>query len=355
MSNLRILFVDDEANILAGLKRMLHPLRQEWEMSFCDSGEKALQLLQQESFDVLVTDIRMPKVDGSRVLFESFLYHPETMRCVLSGYAERGQTLKVTGTAHQFISKPCTQESIVRMVRMAEQLKQRLPNIEIRQAVSRLSAVPCRPSVLRLLHEELGLEQPSPDRVANLIASDVGMSAKLIQLVASSFFGRSTQVYSPGEAITLLGVDLVANLLLEIGIFTPFLGEDSMLDIDELCIGSMEDAVRARSSVERSGGSARSANVAYLSQYMKHIGSIVLAHQLPEVFRRMQTRCREGGIPVEDAEREAFGATAAAVGGYLLAIWGFPQEVVDAVGNANSPILPAVANSTQSSNQKVAL
>lgn len=348
MKNLKILFVDDEINILQALNRMLHRHRQHWDMSFCNSGEQALERLQHEAFDVLVTDIRMPKVDGSRVLFESFLYHPETLRCVLSGYAERSQTLKVTGTAHQFLSKPCTLATVENMVLRAEQLKSRLPQLDIRRAVSRLSAVPCRPSILKQLVEELAREQPSPDLVANLIASDVGMSAKVIQLVASSFFGRSTQVYCPSEAITLLGVDLVASLLLEIGIFTPFLPDSQTLDIDLLCGRSITAAGVARATAVESGQDARSSNIAYLTHFMRDIGSIVLAHQFPELYKRLNRLVDTRQASQQEIEKQLFGASSADVGSYLLAIWGFPQEVVDAVGQADG--LPTVSSAIGQSN-----
>ncbi len=333
MNKLKILFVDDEVNILQALKRMLHPYRQQWETTFCTSGEDAIQLLREQRYDVLVTDIRMPRVDGSRVLFESFLYQPGTMRCILSGYAERDQTIKVAGTAHQFLSKPCTKDAIEQMVLRAEQSRVQLPVGEIRSAVSRISAVPCRPRVLRELTAELQKEQPSLELVVDLIASDIGMSAKIIQLVASSFFGRCGAVFCPREAVTLLGVELIAGLLSEMGIFTPFLAEKDILDIDELCESSIANARAARADADLRGESARAANVAYLASYLESVGKIVLAHQFPELYRRMLKLKQAERITASAAEQRIFGTTTSAVGGYLLSIWGFPQDVVNAVGN----------------------
>ncbi len=331
--SLNILFVDDEANILQALKRMLHPYRQQWDMTFCASGESAVELLRQREFDVLVTDIRMPQVDGSRVLFESFLYQPETMRCVLSGYAERELTICVAGTAHQFLSKPCTKDAIRTNGTSCAASKvaftlQRSPT----RAVARISAVPCRPTVLRELTAELQKEQPNLELVVDLIASDIGMSAKIIQLVASSFFGRCSAVFCPREAVTLLGVELIAGLLSEMGIFTPFLVDDETLNIDELCEQSIRSALMARESAAAMGAEHRVANVAYLSNYLSSVGKIVLAHQFPELYARVHRLVRNEGYAEAEAEQQVLGATSRAVGGYLLAIWGFPQDVVDAVG-----------------------
>jgi len=67
----RILFVDDEPNVLAGLKRMLYSLRNEWDMKFVTSGAEALQCLSESPFEVLVTDVRMPEMNGIELLQET--------------------------------------------------------------------------------------------------------------------------------------------------------------------------------------------------------------------------------------------------------------------------------------------
>ena len=334
MKKLQILFVDDEVNILQALKRMLHPYRQQWEMLFCSNSEEALQLLRDQPFDVLVTDIRMPQVDGSRVLFESFLYQPSTMRCVLSGYADRDQAVKVAGTAHQFLSKPCTKDAIESMVQRALQASQRLAQGEVKRAVTRISAVPCRPSVLRELNSELQRERPNVDVVADLIASDIGMSAKIMQLVASSFFGRCAAVFCPREAVALLGVELIEGLLNEMGIFTPFLVEPEVLDIDALCESSIVAARHAREDSIECAQSTRTANVKFLATYLQSVGTIVLAHLFPEQYRQVVQLVKQHGLLTEQAEQRIIGTTSANVGGYLLAVWGFPQDVVDQVGGA---------------------
>jgi HD-like signal output (HDOD) protein len=329
VTSLKLLFVDDELNILQALKRMLHPYRQQWSMTFCTSGEEALSHLQESSFDIIITDIRMANVDGSRVLFESYLYHPEMMRCVLSGYAERSQTLKVTGTAHQFLSKPCTRDAIENMVLRVQQLKDRLPQPEIRQAVSRLCAVPCRPSILRQLTKELELENPDPVVVADLVSADIGMSAKVLQLVTSSFFGRSTSVVCPREAVTLLGVELLAKLVNESGIFSPFLPNDESLDIDQLCERSLFAAEHVLA--DALNHDSQSKKTEYLANFLNGIGSIVLAQQFPALYRQFIQLSVHGPLSQRDAELQVFKTTAADVSSYLLSIWGFPQDVVDRI------------------------
>ena len=218
------------------------------------------------------------------------------------------------------------------MVQRAQQAREHLPQCEVRRAVSRVSAVPCRSSVLRMLSDELQQEQPNLDLVVDLIASDIGMSAKIIQLVASSFFGRCAAVFCPREAVTLLGVELIAGLLSEMGIFTPFLSDPEILDIDQLCDEAVDAARLARTTSEARGTNARTANVAYLSSYLRDVGKIVLAHQFPDRYCRVANLIKDG-LPQGIAEQQIFGATSASVGGYLLEVWGFPQDVVNEVAS----------------------
>lgn len=102
-----ILFVDDDPNILQGLQRMLRPQRHRWDMTFCGSGEDALQALAAKPFDVLVSDMRMPSMSGAQLLAEVQRRSPDTVRIILTGQAEQESLDAIEGVAHRLLSKPC--------------------------------------------------------------------------------------------------------------------------------------------------------------------------------------------------------------------------------------------------------
>lgn len=108
----RILFVDDEQKILEGLRRRLHPMRHEWKMTFVTSGAEALETLMACPFDVVVSDMRMPGMDGAQLLAEVMRSYPKVVRIILSGYSDQEQLLKAEGSAHQFLPKPCETDAI---------------------------------------------------------------------------------------------------------------------------------------------------------------------------------------------------------------------------------------------------
>lgn len=103
----RVLFVDDEPNVLQGLQRMLRPQRRRWDMTFCDSGEEALRRLAEAPFDVLVSDMRMPGMSGAPLLAEAQARFPRVVRLILSGQADRESLDALAGVTHRFLSKPC--------------------------------------------------------------------------------------------------------------------------------------------------------------------------------------------------------------------------------------------------------
>ena len=104
----RILFVDDEPNILDGLRRMLFPMRKQWDMVFADSAPQAMEDLALEQFDVIVTDMRMPGTDGAELLDQVSKDFPEMVRLVLSGHWDPAMSLRSARNAHQYLTKPCS-------------------------------------------------------------------------------------------------------------------------------------------------------------------------------------------------------------------------------------------------------
>ena len=103
----RILFVDDEPMVLKGLQRTLRKMRNVWEMTFSSSSKEALEILGSGTFDVIVSDLRMPEIDGMQLLTEVKNKHPEVIRIILSGQVEQDTTFKSVQVAHQSLSKPC--------------------------------------------------------------------------------------------------------------------------------------------------------------------------------------------------------------------------------------------------------
>src|SRR6185295_16650697 len=108
----KIIFVDDEPSLLECFEILFQPMVDEWDLSFQTSGAEALALMKQKSFDVIVSDMRMPGMNGAQLLVEVVQQHPHIVRFILSGYAEQEAVAKCVGAAHQFLMKPCHLETL---------------------------------------------------------------------------------------------------------------------------------------------------------------------------------------------------------------------------------------------------
>jgi len=114
-----VLFVDDEPNILSGIRRMLRPYLNTFRIEFAESGQDALNLMENEHFDILVSDIRMASMNGVVLLSVVKELYPNTVRLALSGYAESEMELECAQAAHQFLQKPIEADALASTLQAA--------------------------------------------------------------------------------------------------------------------------------------------------------------------------------------------------------------------------------------------
>jgi CheY-like chemotaxis protein len=215
----RVLFVDDEENLREGLRRMSYLLRGEWEMAFAESGAQALALLSKAPFDVIVSDMRMPGMDGARLLDEVRQRYPQMVRLILSGHSDREMILRAVGPSHQYLAKPCDIETLLATLTRAYALRELLMNEDLRRIITAMQTLPSRPAVYAAVVEAVQSPSVSLEKIGELIQRDIGMTAKILQLVNSAFFGLQRPMSSPVQAVRLLGLETVQALILSGQIF----------------------------------------------------------------------------------------------------------------------------------------
>jgi len=181
----RLLFVDDENKVLQGLQRQLRSMRHEWDMHFIDGSRKALEFMAANPVDVIVSDMMMPEMDGAELLTEVSKRHPNTVRIVLSGHAEREAVLRLVGPAHQYLSKPCDAEELRTAVARAFALRDLLSNENLKQLATRIKCLPTLPALYQQLTDELRNEDAAVERIGEIISHDIGMTTKILQLLTT--------------------------------------------------------------------------------------------------------------------------------------------------------------------------
>ena len=333
----KVLFVDDDLNMLAGLQRMLRPLRHEWEMRFVTNGPEALKALSDELFHAIVTDMRMPDMDGVQLLSEVSRRHPEMVRIILSGFSEAESVMRTVGPAHQFLAKPCPPEILIDVLRRSMALRQMLDSDAMRGLLASIKNLPTPPETYFRLIKYLEDPNASFAGTAQIIERDVAMTAELLKLTNSAYFALPSRVTSPLQAIRVLGFEILRSLVLQVGIFQSFRGQAKEKEMMEAVNrDSFRVAHIARRIAKLEGFELSRVEECFCAGMLCSVGALVLLDCLPEKFAKVKALVLEGEDPIE-AELSEFGCTQFQVGAYLLGLWGFKNTVVEAVAFADQP------------------
>ena len=333
-----ILFVDDEPRVLAGMRRMLRGMRHEWDMDFVESGHEALERMASSPIDVVVSDMRMPIMDGAQLLDEVMRRHPHVVRIILSGHSDRQAILRSVGSTHQYLAKPCGATTLKNTISRACELRGILESEPLRRLVARLESVPALPTLYAELMEELKSPHVSMSKVGEIVSKDLGMSAKILQIINSAFFGLPTRVSCPTHAVQLLGLETIKALALTVQVFGGFASPDSALVSHEALLRhGLKTAALARAIMKAEKADQSAVDDSFLGGLLHDLGILVLTTHRPESYRDALALMRDEQIPVWDAEKKIFGASHGEVGGYLIGLWGLPMLLVEAVTFHHNP------------------
>lgn len=334
----RVLFVDDEQNVLDGLKRTLHGMRSEWQMVFSTSGPEALRKLEESAFDVIVTDMRMPGMSGAELLAEVVERHPNVVRIVLSGTVEHDLVLRSATTAHQYLVKPCDAATLRSTLNAALRIRAMLASPKLRTIVSRMTSLPSLPSMYSKLVESLDNSEISSRELGEIIAQDVGMTAKILQLANSAFFGLYRYIANPSEAAVYLGIDTIRALTLSTSVFSAFQHTGvTQLFIAQLQRHSMTTGTGAAAIAKAEKLPKKGCDSSLIGGFLHDVGKLILAANYPKEYEDVLTASQAQGLSCHEMELQIFGATHAEIGGYLLWLWGLPDAVCNAVAFHHKP------------------
>ncbi len=334
----RILFVDDEANILQGLKRSLRQQRHKWDMDFAEGGALALELLAEQPYDAVVTDMRMPGMDGAQLLNEVKRLYPDVVRFVLSGYSDQELVMRSVGPSHQYMAKPCEPELLKSNLEGAFALRKMLASDDLCTIVTNMTSLPSLPGIYNAVIEELQSDKVSLYSIGKLVEQDLGMTSKILQLVNSAYFGIGRRVSSPAEAANFLGLDVLKSLVLAEGVFSQFdPAVVKSLSLDAVKNKSQLVAKYARAIAKSEGADDIIVNQAFLAGLLHEMGSMVLAANSPEEYLRACELSKQEQIDIFQAEKQIFNTTHAEIGACVLGLWGIDDDVVTAIAYHHNP------------------
>jgi HD-like signal output (HDOD) protein/ActR/RegA family two-component response regulator len=326
---MKVMFVDDEVMILKGFKRAF--FRSKWQLLFADSANKALQLLKREPVDFIISDMRMPGMNGSDLLEKVSVLYPSIVRIILSGHSDEDASKTASFVAHQWFNKPCQPKVLEDILNNIYLVQNSLPSVTIQEVVGKIKTLPSPPKVYMQLRVSLNDNSIGMRKTAEIIADDPALVAKILQLTNTSFFAHGKPAQSLSEAITRLGIDLVCSIILATEVYDTIheIPGYSIVDEQKHCLST---ARLAASMVEPS---IRQETI--LVGLLHNIGKFILYAVSPETMASY-IKQRVIGSDNIDLEQKLFNADHTQLAGYLLHLWSFSYNLIENIVLHHQPL-----------------
>lgn len=333
----KILFVDDDPAILQSLKRATRQMRNEWDCKFANGGREALGLQDNEAFDLIVSDMRMPEMDGAELLKETRKRHPNTIRFILSGQTEDNAFLRALGSTHQFLSKPCNFEELKDSINRAFFLRDEIGNEQLSKLVLGMESLPSLPEIYYELMEEIESQDSSIENVVRIISKEIAMTAKILQVANSAFFGYAHHIYDLKQAVQILGTDMIQALTLSVKVFSACEQTVEKTHRERIWEHSLRVSSMALALARLENCSKEVQSISFTAGLLHELGHWVIISNLPGKYEQIRALQKEKNLCIIEAEKQVLQFTHSALGAYLVNLWGLPDAIVEAIAYHHCP------------------
>ncbi len=334
----RILLLADAADELAKLKALLSEAAPDRTFFAAATQKEALAALEKHDFECVFCDLTAGPEVGAQFLQEIWKSRPRTVRFLLARSITPDLMVTCALGANHFLPKPLDALTVGAALSRADAINQFVRNDRIQSLVSRMRTLPSRPSLYIEVMRELRSPTASATTVGELVAKDLAISTKLIQVVNSAFYGLAQQVTDPAAAVLLLGLETTASLVLSIEAFARFdKVKPIYFSMDRVWKHSQAVASSAKRIAELLSNDSDIARNAFTAGLLHDIGKLALALNFEEQYHGALKLAEKQKLSPVEVEAQVFGATHAETGAYLLAVWGLPLPIVEAVARHHAP------------------
>ncbi len=318
-SRSHVLFVDDDSNIIASVRRTFRSKLGVWHLHFATSGQEAIDVARSAPLDLIVTDMRMPGMDGATLLTRVRELHPGAVRIVLSGQSDRAYSVAAAKHAHRFLSKPCPAQDLEEHVGSTLRARSHLNTTGAADLIG-LGEVFVEREVLDEFNSAIAAGPFNPEKVYGLIQEHSGIALKLLQLVSSSFFIQVRPTTTIKEAVSSLGPEVLRSLLRS-GLFQPVPDD------------------RRRALLEcRQLASRRALFVKHIANEFRFSSTErdMLSSAARLITVNQYLRIQQGDAASQENDTWRHIATNAAESAALLELWGVPHSLTQAVARLSN-------------------
>jgi HD-like signal output (HDOD) protein len=307
---MNVLFVDDEPKMLRAIERSLLSLHSDWVLYFSESAERAWDVLEHEQIDVVVSDMRMPDVDGADFLTAVSLRVPDVARLVLSGFNDERSSVRSAAAAHRFLAKPISGVDLVSEITSAAAGSQ---DELSRQVVYSTNFLPSPAAIVADLASALAETDVAFEDVDNIVRQDPALTARVLQLGNSAFFGERSSMSSVRQCLQKLSIDTLSYLVETQNLVETNAASGAGMDA---LVSRIQDHASASAETGQLSMPDRP-EIGYLAGLLHVTGLLTYAHHGVDA-----SNDHTNGTCSSANDRE--------LGTLLLIVWGVPSEIVEA-------------------------
>ncbi len=336
--NQSILFVDDEKGILKALRRVF--IDEQWNLYFATSGSEGLKILKENNVDLVISDVRMPEMDGIEFLTQVRKTHPHVVRIYLTGYADQQSMVKAlaNGNAQQVLPKPWDDQELIEVVREAleQSVKQKQKYYELQRIINSLTTLPPMPQTYMKVKDYLSASETfSLPKAAEIIEKDISLCAELIRWSNSSLFGQRFKVESVQRALVVLGSEIAKGILLAGSVFKSSHFRKKKLpgfNNNDFYKHSIACAIISQKIIEHSPFNSNELKErAFTAGLIHDIGKLVEQDCLPEKFQEIIELANLKKQTIRWAEEKILATSHEEIGAYLAEWWNMPTFLVNTI------------------------
>lgn len=320
-----IVFVDDEQSVLDTLASWFPDGENSRKTLFVSSATEAMQLLDTNTVDCIVSDMRMPGVNGADLLSHIAEHQPNTVRIGFSGFIDAEMTLESLHATHRFIAKPSDKAALLEAINRSLVLREKLSDPTLSSMITGITSIPVLPEIYDKLMLELASDDFSINTIGKIIESDISLSATLLKVVNSPYYGLVQHVESPSHATNLLGVEVVKNILLSEKVVNQFkqFSTDARR-VSELNIQASVRGVLANRFARLAKLDKRRIDHCHIAGMMSSLGELVV---------------ETGMLDSTDLNQHQFHTDL--IGSSIIGLWSLPDAIVEAVLHQSDETVPA--------------
>jgi HD-like signal output (HDOD) protein/CheY-like chemotaxis protein len=335
-----ILFVDDEKAILKAFQRSMRGSG--LTIFIAQDGQTALDVLACQEIDIIISDMRMPKMSGQQLLRKVKELYPTTIRLILSGQADEKEITKITldGSSKLYLLKPWDSQFLLKTIRQLLDVREVLRNRNLFEIINKMTGLCTLPHIFNKLTDIIS-QETDIQQITEVIREDPAIVARILHIANSAFYDIKTG--SINQAIVCLGLAAVKSIILSTSLCDSLENPGMGIFKKEVLWrhASITNKVVGKLYPKLIGKSIP--NTASTVGLLHNIGRIVLLDQFPDTYKQIEVALQEQrNVSLDQLECEFLGVSHQEVGGCLLEWWGLPYPIVETAMFHHNPLHESV-------------